>query len=319
MIPSAYTPSQIALYESHISLPTRFHTTSSPPLDITYLTALHIHQISSAPYENLILHYSQHHSVSLDPQVLFEKIVGDKRGRGGYCMENSIFFNHVLRALGWEVYMVGVRIRPRVGGVPGGAYIGWVHIVNIVTLPTGEKYMLDVGFGGDGATKPLPMISGATVQNLGSQEIRLIHSTIPEQINQSQKLWIYQYRNGADKEWNSFYAFPETEFLAADFEIMNFYTSQKQGGTNFQTRTVLIVRFLRGKVEGGVGLEEGIVGKVMLVNGEVKRNDGGKTSVVKICKTEEERVAALKEYFDIDLTEEEIAGIRGRNVELIEA
>ncbi|KAH8671906.1 hypothetical protein BGZ60DRAFT_406140 [Tricladium varicosporioides] len=177
--------------------------------------------------------------------------------------------------------------------------------------------MIDVGFGGDGATKPLPMISGHVVQNLGSQEIRLVYSTIPEQINQSQKLWIYQYRNGVDKEWNSFYAFPETEFLAADFEIMNFYTSQKQGATNFQTCTVLIVRFLRGKVEDDER-EEGIVGKIMLVNGEVKRNDGGKTSVVKICKNEQERVAALKEYFGIDLTEEEIAGIRGRKVELIE-
>ncbi|KAH8671907.1 hypothetical protein BGZ60DRAFT_23020 [Tricladium varicosporioides] len=127
MIPSAYTPSQVRLYEAHISLPQQFRTTSSsPPIhNLAYLTALHIHQISSAPYENLILHYSSHHSVSLDPQALFKKIVEDKRGRGGYCMENSILFNHMLRALGWEVYMAGVRIRPRVGGVPVGAYIGW--------------------------------------------------------------------------------------------------------------------------------------------------------------------------------------------------
>jgi hypothetical protein len=40
-------------------------------------------------------------------------------------METSIFFNHVLRALGFTVYTAGVRIRPRVGGVPGGDYIGW--------------------------------------------------------------------------------------------------------------------------------------------------------------------------------------------------
>ena len=112
---SAYTPSQIAQYESHISLPTPFHSTSSPPLNAAYLTALHIHQIAAIPYENLSLRYSATHAISLDPQVLFKKMVSDKRGRGGYCMENSILFHHVLKALEFRVYMAGVRIRPRVG------------------------------------------------------------------------------------------------------------------------------------------------------------------------------------------------------------
>ncbi|PMD52559.1 uncharacterized protein K444DRAFT_619932 [Hyaloscypha bicolor E] len=96
---------------------------------------------------------------------------------------------------------------------------------------------------------------------------------------------------------------------------MSFFTSQSTGETNFQTRTVLIVRFLLGRV--GDGKEEGIVGKVMLVNGEVKRNDGGKTRVVMTCKNEEERVNALRKHFEIELTEEEINGIKGRNVELL--
>jgi len=60
----------------------------------------------------------------------------------------------------------------------------------------------------------------------------------------------------------------------------------------------------------------GIYGKMMLVNGDVKRNLGGKTELVKSCKTENERVAALKEYFDIVLTQEEIEGIRGRVTDL---
>jgi hypothetical protein len=74
---------------------------------------------------------------------------------------------------------------------------------------------------------------------------------------------------------------------------------------------VLVIRFLRGRGE------EGIVGKVMLVNGEVKRNDGGKTRLVMVCKSEEERIRALREHFGIELVEEEINGVRGRNVELL--
>jgi len=124
---SAYTPTQLSLYESHVSLPSHFRHTSQPPppLTLPYLTALHLHQISACPYENLQLHYSASHAVSLDPQVLFKKIVTDKRGRGGYCMENAIFFHHVLRGLGWKVYFAGVRIRLRERGVPKGNYVGW--------------------------------------------------------------------------------------------------------------------------------------------------------------------------------------------------
>jgi arylamine N-acetyltransferase len=185
-----------------------------------------------------------------------------------------------------------------------------VHIVNIVTLASGERWMLDVAFGGDGPTKPLPLISEHVTQNLGAQEVRLIYGTIPQQLEQTQRLWIYQYRNGKDKDWNSFYAFPELEFFQADFEIMNFFTSQST--RSFQTTTVLIIRFLRGDKE-----EEGIVGKVMLVNGEVKRNDGGKTGLVLTCTTEKERLKALEEHFEIRLTDEEINGMRGRNEELL--
>jgi arylamine N-acetyltransferase len=140
---SAYSSAQIEQYEEYVSLPLRFRKASNPPLDAAYLTALHIHQISSVPYENLILHYSTHHTVSLEPQTLFKKIVTDKRGRGGYCMENSIFLNHVLRALGFTVYMAGVRVRPRIGGVPGGDYIGWC--IPIFPLPI--KFQAEIYIG----------------------------------------------------------------------------------------------------------------------------------------------------------------------------
>ncbi|KAH8589279.1 arylamine N-acetyltransferase 1 [Bisporella sp. PMI_857] len=307
---SAYTPEQIVAWEDHVELPTRFRKSQSPELTIEYLTSLHVHQIAAAPYENLLLHYSPHHSVSLDPQVLFKKIVLDKRGRGGYCMENSLCFNHILKGLGFEVYAAGVRIRPRYGGVPKGDYTGWVHIVNIVTLPDGEKYMVDIGFGGDGATKPLPLVPNTPTHNLGTQEIQLSYSNIPPQTTRrsTQKFWIYQYRNSPTAPWNDFYAFAEFEFFPNDFEVMNFYTSTSESETNFQTRRVLVIRFLR---EG-----ERIVGKVMLVDGLVKRNLGGKTETVVECKTENERVKALEEHFAIMLTEEERDSVRGRNVDL---
>jgi arylamine N-acetyltransferase len=329
---SAYSESQLHQYLDYIGLPKQFHPRNhSPKLDLSFLTLLHMHQITSVPYENLSLHYSPTHTITLNPQHLFSKIVTADRGRGGYCMETSIFFNHILRALGFRVYTAGakIRYRDRATGVPAGKYIGWVHIVNIVTLTDEDgqekKYMVDVAFGGDGATKPIPLDpTGETIthNSIGTQEIRLVHDFIPDQSRESPlKMWMYQYRNAGEKPWNSFYAFYDAEFLEPDFAVMNWYTGTHP--ESFQTFTVLVVKFLRvGSYAGEQGQEmdgvsdDRIIGKIMLIDGVIKRNVSGQTEVVKICRNEEERIEALEEYFEIVLTNEEKRAIRGRNTDL---
>lgn len=166
--------------------------------------------------------------------------------------------------------------------------------------------MVDVGFGGDGSTMPLALTAGYTRQNIGTQEVRLRYDSIPGVIQKDQKFWIYEYRNSNDLPWNAFYCFPELEFLPLDFEIMNYFISYSPD--SLQSYTPLVVKFLRRKSE--------IYGKVMLVNGLVKQNHGGKTFLSKTCAKEDERVEALRSYFDIVLTDEEKRGIRGRRAEL---
>jgi arylamine N-acetyltransferase len=249
----------------------------------------------------------------------------------------SIFFTYILRALGFDAYPTGVRIRLREGGIPKGDYIGLfvlqssqisssyakeehstnieerVHIVNIVTLSTGEKYILDEGFGGDGPTLPMLLTEDNITTNLGTQQVRYMHEPIPQLSSRPsghQKFWIYQYRNRVEQEWNSFYAFTEMEFLFQDFEVMSWFTSTN-GNVSFQTTTVLIVKFVRDDEE-----ESRIVGKIMLINGVVKKNMGGKTEVLKSCETEEERIQALEKEFGIVLSDEEKSGIRGFVTEL---
>jgi arylamine N-acetyltransferase len=318
-----FTTDQLSAYFNHIQLPHKYHALlkqdgGAVPRDLSLLTALHVHQIAAIPYENLSLHYSPIKTVILDPQHLFQKFVADGRNRGGYCMEGSLFFLHVLRSLGFDVYPTGARMRPRQDGVPAGDFTGLVHIVLIVTLSEahgGGKYVCDVAFGGDGPTMPLLLIDGWMTTNLGTQEVRYIRAPIGQVqqrvLGNRQKYWIYQYRNSADRDWNSFYCFDETEFLEADFDVMNFYTSQ---GRTFQRVMVLAIKFLRAE-----GSPPRIGGKVMLVNGVVKRNTAGKTEVVRVCKTEEERIKALKDYFNIDLTVEERNGITGEVTELKDA
>ncbi|SPO06263.1 related to arylamine N-acetyltransferase [Cephalotrichum gorgonifer] len=328
-LPNSYSPEQVSKWLARIRLPEwlrqHVHDHQDFPRTAESLCALMRCQITTFPYENLSVHYSSTHLVDIHPEVLYEKLMGASNGgRGGYCMELSIFFHHMLRGLGFRVYMTGVRNRRRTDGVPGGEFRGWTHITNIVYLPSGEKFAVDAAFGGDGPTSPLPLNdSGTPIHNLGTQQVRLVHETLAKQQLASPKVWIYQYRNGVDKEWNSFYCFAEIEFFQEDFEVMNVWGSMR----TLHRWTVLVVRFLRegdsplvaeGNGDVGtrstVGIE--VVGKVMLVNDVVKVNMGGKTEVVRKFDSEEGRVQALRDYFGIELTGDQQLAIQGWDMAL---
>lgn len=310
--PPIFDQGQLAAYFDHIKLPKKYYG-ACIARDLAFLTVLHRHQIAAVPYENLSLHYAQQKAIDLDPQVLYTKFVANGRSRGGYCMEGSLFFLNILRSLGFQAYPTVVRIRLREDGVPKGDYITLTHVVLIIELPTadgqGEKFVCDVAFGGDGPLSPMPLKEGVVTRNLGTQEIRFAYERIPRA--RSHKFWVYQYRNSPEMAWNSFYAFTDTECLEADFGAINYWTSQ---GPTFQKTMVIIVKFLLGSDE--TTGDNRIIGKLMLVNGIVKRNMGGKTEVVENCNTELERIKALEKWFGITLTEDEVIGIKDTVTEL---
>ena len=180
-------------------------------------------------------------------------------------------------------------------------------MVNIVTLADGKKYMVDVGFGSNGPTQPLPLdTEHSHLENIAPADVRLLYDSIPENTNRSQKLWIYQHRNDEQSPWLPMYCFTELEFLPQDYETMNFQTSQSR--TSWFTYKVVVVKMI---------LEEGeVVGTLMLVGGDFKRRMKGRTEDLKACKIEEDRVQVLEEWFAIKLGDEERAGIRGMVTEL---
>ncbi|KAB8207678.1 N-acetyltransferase [Aspergillus parasiticus SU-1] len=315
---SAYSALQITKYLSYLSLPAKYHVyVETPhlfPKDEAALTVLFRCQITRFPFENLSVYYSATRQPNIDPDTLYSKMMGagetGPTGRGGYCLEVNIFFHHMLRGLGFEVYTVGARNRDRVNGIPQGDYGGWVHMANIVSLPSGVRYHLDVGFGGDGPTRPIPLVSGAAIPNLGTQEARLLYDNISKESQRQQRHWIYQCRNGVDKEWNSFYCYPDLEFFQEDFEVINRFTAWE-----FLKRDLIVtVKFIRSGEEGEilqnqetlVQMPDGpdevhIRGKIMLVNNEVKLNMGGKTKVIETLDTEAARMKALRKWFSICL------------------
>ena len=221
-------------------------------------------------------------------------------------MENNCFFGTILRSLGFNVCSAGARVNTAAGGT-GDGWEGWSHMVNIVTLSSGEKYMLDVGFGGNGPIQPLLLdLSAAHTQHIPPAEARLVHGNIAHNTDPNQMLWQYQHRIDPETEWQTMYCFTELEFLPEDYEIMNFWTSQSR--KSWFTHQVVAVKMI---LEG-----EEVVGTLILDGRDVKRRVKGKTEYLRTCKTEEERVQALEDVFGLRLTDEERRGIRGMVTEL---
>ncbi|KAL8939570.1 MAG: hypothetical protein Q9211_002682 [Gyalolechia sp. 1 TL-2023] len=178
-------------------------------------------------------------------------------------------------------------------------------MVNIITI-AGEKYMVDVGFGGNGATAPVLLEENTVQERLGKGTMRLMRSKIPQQTDAEQPMWIYQIRHMPNSEWEPTYCFTETEFLPEDYEMMNFWTSQSR--RSLFTYSILVAKMV---------MEEGrLVGTVTMKDAEAKKRVGNEVAETRTCKSEGERLQVLREWFGIRLTEEEERGIRGTVTEL---
>lgn len=309
-IPSSltYSADQLHAYYDRIGLPQKWRiepgsrsesVTRDPEQGLAFLSALQLYHVTSVPFENLDLHYNRHHAIYIDPPHLFRKIVESKRGRGGYCMESNGLFGAVLRSLGFDVYPAGARVYL-------GGFTGWSHMVHIVTLGS-KRYQVDVAFGSAGPTSPLLLdeASLTPTENVPPQKRRLRRSVISDSIRSTvskQLLWIYEVQNEPDNgPWLPMYCFCEHEFLPADFEVMNFFTSQSPQ-IWFRHSVVCEKHILKdGKV----------IGNVSIFKQTLSRREHGQKVLDVALETELERIQALHEHLNVSLTLDEQEHIRG--------
>lgn len=99
----------------------------------------------------------------LSPAGLTAKLV--RRRRGGYCYEQNNLMRYVLTALGFEVDpLVGRVVWMDPAGL-GGPPHAETHQTLAVRIPGGTgqysgRYLVDVGFGGQTLSSPIPLCSG---------------------------------------------------------------------------------------------------------------------------------------------------------------
>lgn len=234
-------------------------------------------------------------------------------------MENTCLLGTVLRSIGFTVMSTGARVNEAVQPISaspdweGPRYDGWNHMVNIVTVG-GKQYLVDVGFGSNSPTFPVPLEEGHTQVNIEpGHAMRLRRGHIPddeskEQGRREQELWMYDIRFSDQGEWLPAYCFGEVEFLPRDFEMMSFFVSRSPG--SWFTSCVVALRYVMDENT------EKIVGDVTLFGSEIKERRYGRSESLMEIKGEGDRVVALERYLGIRLTEEEVGGIRGRGTEL---
>ncbi|KAI4594006.1 N-terminal acetyltransferase [Pestalotiopsis sp. 9143b] len=316
-----FDKAQIDAYFARIALPDseRKYTVTdlSDEQQLAYLTLLQKHHLNTVPFENLTLHYSWHRVVDVGPRHLFDKIVGDGAGRGGYCMEVNSLLHTLLLSLGFRVFLAGARVyRP----APVASYGGFSHCVNIVKIGAANtKYMVDVGFGANGPSAPLPLDVGREHVQIAPAAVRLVREPIPQNADQDCKVWIYQHQIGPEASWEPMYCFVDFEFILEDIRGMNL--SPWKSPTSTFIQRIMVTRFTaKGETEdnvhlgaraNGLDLRDGFDGALIIYENKLKWRRDGETVLEKQLESDEERVAALKKYFHIHLSDKDAEAIRG--------
>lgn len=175
-------------------------------------------------------------------------------------------------------------------------------MINLVTIDS-TKYWVDVGFGPNCSVQPLPLKDGITATNIAPASVRLQYRNIDQNTDPSQRLWCFEHRINDKSEWQEMYCFSEMEFLPSDYHLMNYYTSTSP--KTWFTQRIVCSKMLLGGDEGDM-----VVGVVILQN-DLKRRMHGKTETQQVFESEEERLKALEDVFEIRFNQSEREGIQG--------
>lgn len=166
---------------------------------------VHRAHVTSIPFENLDPRRGI--PVSLEPEDLERKLIGDRRG--GYCFEQNLLLAAGLEAL-------GARVEPMLGRVRVGAGRDGprprTHLVLRVHAD-GDDWHADAGFGHGTLLEPIPFGPGGPYEQSGWQ-FRVVEDGTELVLQTAQ-----------DGEWLDLYGFVPEPVPFVDIETSNWFTS----------------------------------------------------------------------------------------------
>jgi N-hydroxyarylamine O-acetyltransferase len=155
------------------------------------LRELHLAHLRTVPFENLDIHLGR--PIVLDEELLFDKVV--RHRRGGFCFELNGLFAAFLRAVGFQVTLLGAQFPLP----PGQSGPELDHLVlHVQSEDTAKPVLVDIAAGR--GSFALPLQSG-TRRVQAQAEAGASFRLIPE--NGGCRVW----RREPDGDWARYYLF----------------------------------------------------------------------------------------------------------------
>lgn len=177
------------------------------------LRDLHRRHAELIPFENLNPLLGR--PVRLDFTSLLEKLV--REGRGGYCYEQNLLFQHVLKSLGYRVTGLSAGV---VWNRPPEEITPRTHVLLRVDLEDGA-WLADVGFGGQTLTGPVRMEADGE-QGTPHEPYRLVRC---DESGGGE----FELQAEIRGEWRPLYRFDLRPQRLVDYEVGNWYVSTHPG------------------------------------------------------------------------------------------
>ena len=148
----------------------------------------------------------------LDPAAVFAKMV--HRRRGGYCFEQNSLMRYVLTALGFGVEPLTGRVVWQSPSGLDGPPAALTHMLLLVRIPgVDERYLVDVGFGGQTLPSPIPFRPGEIQSTrLEPYRVRMLGGG-------------YVLETLIRDEWQAMYVFTEESRPMIDLRMGSWYVS----------------------------------------------------------------------------------------------
>ena len=198
----------------------------SLPLTRETIGRLQKAHLMTVPFENLDVVWRRH--IQLDERLLFQKIVGERRG--GFCYELNGLMVAMLRQMGFDACLVAAAVANEEGLYGREA----AHASIRVALD--EPALMDVGFGRS-FVRPLALKAGL-IQHDGRDDYRLLRQD---------DLWVLQRRSNRPDVWQDYFRFNEEPWSLGDFQDMCNY-QQTSPESHFTQRTVCSIVTGTGRI-----------------------------------------------------------------------
>ncbi|KAJ7599469.1 hypothetical protein C8J56DRAFT_769353 [Mycena floridula] len=339
---SPYSQSQVIQWLNVIGYSSDLSSVADFPLDIDTLTTLaQLHTISF-PFENTQMHYTAEHIVQTDPAALFKRFVIERKG--SWCFGHNSLLLGMLRGLGYRAYAVAARCNQFYDPSATSVYSPLTHQLLLVQPSLDDKitYIVDVGYGGPGLTRPILLLDSPDNIVMGAtptQWHRVTRGVRDDSSLESQGnvgshvewcLEMLKQKTPTDEaSWQILYIFAENEFYQVDIAAGSFYESIKDGMflsnvlctkifvLDEEQRNSVIEDFPESSIQRTAIDATKMFGRLTLFGRKIARIIGTSTELVATLETEEDRTIALKDIFGIEIDAESLAHIVGRPAEIV--